>query len=68
MKYSNIVLPAVLVLLLGCADSSASDSPSSPSAYPTVAGKAQCERTRGVWRAHLGLCETSKGFEQVNPR
>jgi len=65
MKYSSIVLAAVLVLVSGCADHAGSDS---PSASPTFAGKAQCERNRGVWRANLGLCETSKGFEKVNPR
>ena len=65
MKHRSIVLVAVLVLLTGCADRAASDS---PSASPTFAGKAECERNRGAWRAHLGLCETSKGFEKVDRR
>jgi len=65
MKYSRIVLAAVLVLLSGCACRAGSDS---PSASPTFAGQAQCERNRGVWRANLGLCETSKGFEKVDRR
>ncbi len=65
MKYSSIVLAAVLVLLSGCADRTASDS---PSVSPTFAGKAECERKRGVWRANLGLCETSTGFEKVDRR
>jgi len=65
MKYSSIVLAAVLVLFSGCADRAVSDS---PSASPTFAGKAECERSRGVWRASLGLCETSKGFEKVDRR
>ena len=64
MKYSSIVLAAVLVLFSGCADRAVSDS----SASPTFAGKAECERSRGVWRASLGLCETSKGFEKVDRR
>ena len=65
MKHSSIVLAAVLTLVSGCADRTASDS---PSAAPTFAGKAECERNRGVWRANLGLCETSKGFEKVDRR
>jgi len=50
VKKSGIVLAMLLALLVGCAGHTGQSSFSaSPQGY--------CERDRGTWHAHLGVCE-----------
>jgi len=50
VKNSTIVLAMLLALISGCAARTESFSFS-------ASAQAYCERDRGTWHAHLGVCE-----------